>query len=232
MGPVPDASSVRDAVARLRSLAGWVQGVAQAFAAAGGGGASVGGTATITADASAIESTTGLDPERPYRLTQTAPRFAQDDESIGEIVRDHIWDGIKSLVPGGETPAEVAIDTLRDLAEHFAPEILNQMLSMRAFGRAPDYIVAEADAFSPFYGLGGGAFITYSRSGEIFVAPEAGVGVPGSGVSLRAGWLDQDDVPSGEDVDEFIDGVAVTGSVGEGSYSVAATWNGPHRRVL
>jgi hypothetical protein len=225
MTAVPDASAVRDVVARMRSLAGWVQGVAQAFAAAGGGGLAVGATSTVTADATAIERTAGIDPQRPYRLTQTAPRFEEDDESAGDILRDHIWDGIKSLVPGGETPAEVAIDTMRDLAERYAPEILNQMLSMRAYGRAPDYIVAEADAFSPFYGLGGGAFITYSRSGEIFVAPEAGVGVPGAGVSVRAGWLDQQDMPSGDEVEGFIDGFAVTGSVGAGSYSVAATWN-------
>jgi hypothetical protein len=99
------------------------------------------------------------------------------------------------------------------------------MLSMRAYGRAPDYIVVEADAFTPLYGLGGGAFFTYSRSGEIFVAPEAGVGLPGSGVSVRAGWLDQEDMPSGEAVDEFVNGFAVTGSIGEGAYSVAATWN-------
>src|SRR3954447_722519 len=211
MGAVPDASALRDVVARMRSLAGWVQGVAEAFAVAGGGGPSVGATATVTADAAAIERTAGIDPQRPYRLTQIAPRFEGDDESVGDIVRDHLWDGIKSLVPGGETPAEVAIDTLRDLAEHYAPEILNQMLSMRAYGRAPDYIVAEADAFSPFYGLGGGAFITYARSGEIFVAPEGGVGIPGAGASLRAGWLDQQDTPSGDEVEQFVEGVAVTG---------------------
>ena len=103
--------------------------------------------------------------------------------------------------------------------------ILNQMLRMRAYGRAPDYVVVEADAYTPFFGLGGGAFITYSRSGQIFVAPEGGVGVPGAGVSVRAGWLDQDDLPSGTDVDDFIEGFAVTGSLGVGTYAVAATWN-------
>ncbi|MEY2591188.1 MAG: hypothetical protein QOJ67_3172 [Acidimicrobiaceae bacterium] len=222
---VAHAAGVRATVARMRALGGWVEGLAEAFAVAGGAGPSVGATSLVTADAAAIERSVGIDPARPYELAQRSAPFAARDVSIGDIIRDHLWDGFTSLWPGGETPADVALDSLRDLARQLAPGILNQMLRMRAYGRAPDYVVVEADAFTPFFGLGGGAFITYSRSGRTFVAPEGGVGVPGAGVSVRAGWLDQDDLPSGTDVDNFIEGFAVTGSLGVGTYAVAATWN-------
>jgi hypothetical protein len=199
--------------------------LAEAFAVAGGAGSTVGATALVTAQRDALERYVGVDPERPYRYAEGAPVFEERDVSIEDILRDHIWDGLKSLLPGGDSPADVALDMLRELAEQLAPALLNQMLSMRAYGRTPDYVVAEADAFSPLFGLGGGAFITYTRSGEIFLAPEGGVGVPGGGVSVRAGWLDQDEMPSDDDVNAFVEGWAVTGSIGVGQYAVAATWN-------
>jgi hypothetical protein len=219
------AAGVRAVLGRMRALGSWVQGLAEAFAAAGGAGPTDGATALVTADGAELERFVGVDPARPYRRAEGVPVFEERAVSIEDIVRDHIWDGLKSLLPGGDTPVDVAIDMLRELAEQLAPELLNQMLSMRAYGRSPDYVVAEADAFSPFFGLGGGAFITYTRSGEVFVAPEGGVGVPGGGVGVRAGWLDQDDMPSDDEVNAFIEGWAVTGSVGLGQYAVAATWN-------
>jgi hypothetical protein len=219
------ALGVRSVAVRMRALGGWVQGLADAFAAAGGAGPAVGATALVTADRAELERDVGVDPTRPYRRAEGAPVFEERDVSIEEILRDHLWDGLKSLLPGGESPTDVALDMVEELAEQLAPQLLNQLLSMRAHGRLPDYVVAEADAFTPFFGLGAGAFITYTRSGEIFVAPEGGVGVPGGGVSVRAGWLDQDEMPSDDDVNAFVEGWAVTGSVGVGQYSVAATWN-------
>jgi hypothetical protein len=209
----------------MRAHGDWVQGLAEAFAAAGEAGPTVGATALVTADGAALERAVGVDPARPYQRFEGTPVFEERELSVGDILRDHLWDGITSLLPGGDTPVDVAIEMLGDLAEQLAPELLNQMLGMRAYGRSPDYVVAEVDAFSPFFGLGGGAFVTYSRSGEIFVAPEGGVGVPGAGVSVRAGWLDQDEMPSGDEVDAFIEGFAVTGSLGVGQYAVAGTWN-------
>jgi hypothetical protein len=172
-----------------------------------------------------IERFVGIDQSRPYRRTEGATVFEERDTSIEDILRDHLWDGLKSLMPGGETPTDVVVDLLADLAEQLAPELLNQMLTMRAYGRSPDYVVAEADAFSTFYGVGAGAFITYTRSGEIFLAPEGGIGVPGAGVSVRAGWLDQQDMPTDDEVDAFVEGFGITGSLSVGQYVVAATWN-------
>jgi hypothetical protein len=209
----------------MRALGGWVQGLAEAFAAAGGAGATVGATALVTAERAELERLVGVDPARPYRRFEGTQVFEDRDVSIEDLIRDHLWDGLRSLLPGGDSPTDVALDMLRELAEQLAPELLNQMLSMRAYGRSPDYVVAEADAFSPFFGLGAGAFITYTRSGEIFLAPEGGVGVPGGGVSVRAGWLDQDEMPSDDELNAFIEGWAVTGSIGVGQYAVAATWN-------
>ena len=225
MGTVPDASATRAVVTRMRQLAAWVQGVGEAFVAAGGGATAIGATAVVGADERALDRYVGVDPDRPYRLAGRTAPFEESDRSIEDIVRDHLWDGLRSLFPGGDSPVDVVVETLEDVAQELAPELLNQMLSMRAYGRAPDYVVAEADAYSTFFGLGGGAFITYTRSGEIFVAPEAGAGVPGGGVAVRAGWLDQDEMPSGDEVDAFVEGFAVTGSIGVGAYSVAATWN-------
>ncbi len=56
--------------------------------------------------------------------------------------------------------------------------------------------------------------MTLSRSGKIFLGPEAGAGF-GGGPSFRGGWiLDGKDHHSGEDVDSFVDGEFVNGGGG------------------
>lgn len=63
-------------------------------------------------------------------------------------------------------------------------------------------------------GLLGGAVFVISSSGTVFTGPMVGAGTPGSGINARAGYINpSDDDYSGEQVDDFINGVALSGSV-------------------
>src|ERR1700686_916796 len=79
--------------------------------------------------------------------------------------------------------------------------------------RPPDYITFEFSVplpFAPVISVGGTA--TYSRSGQLFIAPQGGASVPGAMAALRGGWIDQRKQPSCAYTDSFISGPSLTGS--------------------
>ena len=82
-----------------------------------------------------------------------------------------------------------------------------------------DYVSLDISAFSPVgpipFGPGGGAVVTLTRSGHVYVAPQIGFGLAGPSGALRAGALDH---PQGAansacrnaQVDKFISGWGAT----------------------
>jgi hypothetical protein len=61
------------------------------------------------------------------------------------------------------------------------------LLSHTFNGRSPDYLVLDLSGGGS--GFNGGGELMITRDGSILVAPEAGIGSPGFGVSYRAGWI-------------------------------------------
>jgi len=103
------------------------------------------------------------------------------------------------------------------------------------FNRAPDYISINITAVLPIAPIfSGGVNVVLTRDGHIFVGPEGGIGLPGEGVNadVRAGWIDQKQVPPACELDSFAGGwgVAASGTVpvydGVGP-SVGETWGNP-----
>ena len=94
----------------------------------------------------------------------------------------------------------------------------------------PDYVSLDVSGF--IWG-GGGAVLTLTRSGHLYLGPEAGVGTPGGSGMLRAGWIGGPWGKGGgspNSTDNFVHGNSFTLSgEGPGGYLVggAETWGNP-----
>jgi RHS repeat-associated protein len=103
---------------------------------------------------------------------------------------------------------------------------------------APDYMNINFGAVAPvvgLFGLGGGASVTITRSGHIYVGSQTGVGVAGFSGSVRWGWLNQrQDTPTcnvdtflhaqGNSVGGYAPLIGLPGVAGVGP-SAAYSWN-------
>jgi RHS repeat-associated protein len=94
--------------------------------------------------------------------------------------------------------------------------------------RLPDYVVL--DVAGGDYGGIVGLNVILTRTGHVYVGPQAGVGVPGISGAVRAGWLDQSATPTARQTDSFIQGWSGSASGyapvlgGVAGPSVAETW--------
>lgn len=54
--------------------------------------------------------------------------------------------------------------------------------------------------------------MTLTRSGQLFLGPQLGLGVPGVSGVVRAGWIDQASTPCPGQLGAFVGGPSLTGS--------------------
>jgi RHS repeat-associated protein len=105
-----------------------------------------------------------------------------------------------------------AWDDVPCLVAQAANALLNHIVKP-ILSRNPDYVSADLSGSLPFAPwIQVGATVTLTRDGHIFVGPQAGVGVPGATLAVRAGWIDSAQQPSCADIDKFIEGWSLTGS--------------------
>ena len=96
----------------------------------------------------------------------------------------------------------------------------------------PDDISIDLSGFTPWV-VGGGANITLTRDGHLYIAPELGVGVPGISGMVRAGWIGgpQSAGVSEKARDSFVHGNSFTAAAeAPGPFLVggAETWGNPN----
>jgi len=99
--------------------------------------------------------------------------------------------------------------------------------------RLPDYVTFDtAGCPLPLVPcpLVGGVQVTVARYGQLFVGPQLGVGIPGASASIRAGWVNQSQVPCPSQLNQFVGGKSLTGSAYAPAFydvtgpSAAETW--------